>query len=317
MSKKETRALEEAVYFNKPGMYKFMRFLKNFAIYLLLIIQALVVLLPFYIMILTSVKSSSSMAGTGDNFEWFVPLKEAWNNMLFNYASAYSKINFGRSVANTILVALVSTSGTIITTILSAFAFARLNFKGRDFLFAIFLATMMVPGEMFIITNYMTVGQLGWLGTAVTQTYFDAILCETVPFMTSIFYIYYLRQTFKQIPNELYYAAKVDGTSDFKYLRKVMIPIAGGTIVSVIILTSMSSWNAYIWPRLVTNNQDYQLVTAALRAASFTVNDVASGLPDYARQMAAAVMVTVPLLIVFFALKKYIMRGVSRSGIKG
>jgi len=317
MSKADSQALEEAIYFAKPGAYKAKKFFKTFLVYLLLVIQALIVILPFYIMILTSVKSSSSLATSIDSFEWFVPLKEAWANAIYNYSSAYAKIHFGRVVLNTVLVALVATTGTIITTVLSAFAFARLNFKGRDFLFGIFLATMMVPGEMFIITNYMTVGSLGWLGTAVTQSYLDAVLCETIPFMTSIFYIYYLRQTFKTIPNELYYAAKVDGTSDFKYLLKVMIPIAGGTIISIIILNAMSSWNAYIWPTLVTNNELYALVTAALRAASFTINDISSGLPDYARQMAAAVMVTVPLLIVFFALKKYIMRGVSRSGIKG
>ena len=217
---------------------------------------------------------------------------------------------------NTILVAAIGTFGTVITTVLAAFAFSRLNFKGKNILFALFMTTMMVPGEMFIITNYITVGKFGWVGMG--QTYTKAILCETIPFMTSIFYIYYLRQTFMTIPNELYYAAKVDGTTDLKYLFKVMIPIASGTIISITILNAMSSWNAYIWPSLVTDvsNKDYQLVTAALRQASFTIGDNGT-LPDYAGQMAAAFMVTIPLLVVFFALKKYIMRGVSRSGIKG
>lgn len=308
------KELEEAVYFEKPGAYKFKKFLKYFLVYLLLIIQSFIVILPFYIMILTSVKDPVQLS-TSTVFQWFVPIKEAIANGVKNYTSAYSKIAFGRSVLNTLLVSAISTTGTIITTVLSAFAFSRLNFKGRDTIFALFLTTMMVPGEMFVITNYMTVGSFGWLG--LNQTYMDAILCETVPFMTSIFYIYYLRQTFKTIPNELYYAAKVDGTSDLKYLTKVMIPIAQGTIISIIILNAMSSWNAYIWPTLVTQNEKYRLVTASLRNAVFIVNDASNGLPDYARQMAAAFMVTIPLLIVFFALKKYIMRGVSRSGIKG
>lgn len=312
----EAQALEQNVYFKKPGAYIAAKIIKNVILYTLLVLQGIIVLVPFYIMILTSIKSGALLAGE-TQFRWFIPIKEAWSNALYNYSTAYQKINFGQSVLNTVLVAAIGTAGTIITTVLSAYAFARLSFKGRDFLFSIFMATMMVPGEMFIITNYVTVSQFGWLGTSTSQTYMDALLCETVPFMTSIFYTYYLRQNFKQIPNELYYAAKVDGTSDWKYLFKVMIPIASGTIISITILNAMSSWNAYIWPTLVTNNENYRMVTAALRNASFLVGDQTGALPDYARQMAAAVMVTVPLLIVFFALKKHIMRGVSRSGIKG
>ncbi len=306
------KEVEEAVYFSKPGAYKFNRFMKKFIVYLLLSLVGISILLPFYIMILTSTKNVTEMDAV--NFIWYVPLREALQNGIENYALAYSKINYGRSVLNTVIVATISTSGTIITTILAAFAFSRLSFKGRDFLFGVFLTTMMVPGEMFIITNYITVGKFGWIG--LNATFFDAILAQTIPFMTSIFYIYYLRQTFRTIPNELYYAAKVDGTTDFKYLLKVMIPIASGTIISIAILNAMSSWNAYIWPTLVTNNANYNLVTAALRNASFTVGDTGTR-PDYTAQMAAAVMVTLPLLVVFFALKKYIMRGVSRSGIKG
>ena len=310
------QAYEES-YFANPNTYKLKKTLKTILLYFLLVLQGLIILLPFYIMILTSVKSSSSFQGSIDHFEWWIPIKDAYSNAISNYVNAYERINFGLSMFNTILVALIGTAGTILTTVLAAFAFSRLNFKGKNILFALFMATMMVPGEMFIITNYMTVGSFGWLGTATTQTYTQALLCETIPFMTSIFYIYYLRQTFMTIPNELYYAAKVDGTTDFGYLFKVMIPVASGTIISITILNSMSSWNAYIWPTLVTNNPNYRLVTAALRNASFTIDGVVGGLPDYASQMAAAFMVTVPLLVVFFALKKYIMRGVSRSGIKG
>ena len=310
----KTHDIEVDVYYKNAKVYKAQQFFKYFMLYLLLVLQGLIVLLPFYIMILTSVKSAQSFQGSVGSFEWWVPLKDAFGNIKYNYANAYSRINFGRSMLNTILVAFIGTVGTVITTVLAAFAFSRLNFKGKNLLFGLFIATMMVPGEMFIITNYMTVSSFGWLG--LNQNYFNAILSETIPFMTSIFYIYYLRQTFKTIPNELYYAAKVDGTSDFMYLVKVMIPVASGTIISITILNAMSSWNAYIWPNLVTANDNYKLVTQALRSASFTIGNNGT-LPDYASQMAAAVMVTVPLLIVFFALKKYIMRGVSRSGIKG
>jgi len=315
--RKNSLLMEESIYFANPNVYKAKRFFKNLLLYLLLIIQGLIVILPFYIMILTSAKSSSSFQGSVETFEWWVPLKDAIENIKYNYVNAYQKINFGRSMLNTILVASIGTLGTVFTTVLAAYAFGRLNFKGKNILFALFMTTMMVPGEMFIITNYITVSKWGWVGMG--QTYTKAILCETIPFMTSIFYIYYLRQTFMTVPNELYYAAKVDGTTDLKYLFKVMIPIASGTIISITILNAMSSWNAYIWPALVTDvsNKDYQLVTAALRQASFTVGNVTGGLPDYAGQMAAAFMVTIPLLVVFFALKKYIMRGVSRSGIKG
>jgi multiple sugar transport system permease protein len=215
---------------------------------------------------------------------------------------------------NTIVVATIGTIGTIITTVLAAFAFARLNFKGRDALFAVFLATMMVPGEIFVITNYSTVAQIGWLGAdEVAQTYTQALAAMSIPFMTSVFYIFFLRQAFKQIPDELYLAAKVDGTSDFKYLRRIMIPIAKPTITTIIILNAMGTWNAYIWPNLVIENPDFRLVTDGLRNA---FSELAGG-TIFNEQMAAALIVTIPLLIVFLFLKKYIMRGVSRSGIKG
>lgn len=313
MAKNEV--MDEAIYFSNPKVYKTKMILKNVLLYTLLVLQAIIILIPFYIMILTSLKDGYDIVNAV-KFQWWVPLKEGIAQATKNYTSAFREINFGKSVGNTLLVALIGTAGTTVTTILAAYAFARLNFKGRDLLFSLFLATMMVPGEMFILTNYVTVGKFGWLGNAVTQTYGKALLCETVPFMTSIFYTYYLRQTFKQVPNELYYAAKVDGTTDLKYLFKVMVPVASGTIISIIILNAMSSWNAYIWPTLVTNNPNYRLVTAALRNANFTLGENGT-MTDLARQMAAAVMVTVPLIIVFFALKKHIMRGVSRSGIKG
>jgi multiple sugar transport system permease protein len=213
-------------------------------------------------------------------------------------------------MGNTVLVSTISTIGTVVTTVFASFAFARLNFNGRDFLFMMMIATMMIPGEIFVITNFLTVVELGWIRN---QTYLTAILAMTLPFMTSIFYIFFLRQSFRQIPDELYYAAKVDGTSDLKYLFKIMVPIAMPTIITITILNAMGTWNAYIWPRLVTQQQEFRLVSNGLRDA---FNDIA-GRIMYNEQMAAALLVTFPLLVVFLLLKKYIIRGVSRSGIKG
>ena len=211
---------------------------------------------------------------------------------------------------NTLIVGVLSTIGTLVTTILAAFAFARLNFKGRDIIFTVFLATMMIPGEMMVITNYITVSRLGWIATGNDIGVYAAMI---VPFMVSIFYIYLLRQNFKQIPNELYYAAKVDGTSDFKYLLRIMLPIASPTIISITILKVMGAWNSYIWPNLVADEEHMRLITNGLRKA-FTSDE---GRSQVNLQMAATTVVTLPLLFVFIFLRKYIMRGVSRSGIKG
>jgi multiple sugar transport system permease protein len=193
----------------------------------------------------------------------------------------------------------------MVTTVLAAFAFARLNFKGKEVLFSILLATMMIPGEIFVITNYATVSSLGW-----KNTYTALVL----PFMVSVFYIFFLRQTFRQIPNELYLAAKVDGTGDFKYLWKVMIPMAKSTITSILILSMMGTWNAYVWPNLVAGDDNMLLVSNGLMKI-FAATDETK--PMVAYQMAAAVLVTLPLLVVFLLLRKQIMNGVSRSGIKG
>ena len=274
-----------------------------------LVLFAIFVIIPFYWMILTALKSDADLQALPPKL--FLP----FSDLTFqNFVDAFVRAPFGRNMLNTIVVATLGTIGTIITTVLAAFAFARLNFKGRDALFAVFLATMMVPGEIFVITNYSTVARLGWLGAdEVSQTYIQALGAMSIPFMTSVFYIFFLRQAFKQIPDELYLAAKVDGTSDFKYLRRIMIPIAKPTITTIIILNAMGTWNAYIWPNLVIENPDFRLVTDGLRNA---FSELAGG-TIFNEQMAAALIVTIPLLIVFLFLKKYIMRGVSRSGIKG
>ena len=265
--------------------------------YAFLIFMALVVLFPFYWMINSSLKSLEEYRQSVPTF-W--PQKVLWSN----YAEAFTAASLGRLFFNTAYVGIVSTILSLVITILSAFAFARLEFRGKNLLFSALLATMMIPGELFTITNYSTVTNLGWMNTYTVLI---------VPFLVSVFYIYLLRQNFLQIPNELYLAAKVDGTSDFKYLCKVMIPLSLPTLISITILKMMGAWNSYICPRLVANDDAHRLITNGLRNAfTDTTGDV-----NYPVQMAAVALVSAPLFLVFIFLRKYIMKGVSRSGIKG
>lgn len=265
--------------------------------YAFLIFMALVVLFPFYWMINSSLKS---LAEYRQSVPTFWPQKVLWSN----YAEAFTAASLGRLFFNTAYVGIVSTILSLVITILSAFAFARLEFRGKNLLFSALLATMMIPGELFTITNYSTVTNLGWMNTYTVLI---------VPFLVSVFYIYLLRQNFLQIPNELYLAAKVDGTSDFKYLCKVMIPLSLPTLISITILKMMGAWNSYIWPRLVANDDAHRLITNGLRNAfTDTTGDV-----NYPVQMAAVALVSAPLFLVLIFLRKYIMKGVSRSGIKG
>ncbi len=264
-----------------------------------LIIMALIVLFPFYWMINSSLK-------TMEEYRESIPTFWPRVIMFSNYATAFTTANLGRLFLNTLFVGTVSTLLSLVITIFSAFAFARLEFKGKNIFFAGLLATMMIPGELFTITNYATVTSLGWL-----KTYTVLI----VPFLVSVFYIYLLRQNFLQIPNELYLAAKVDGTSDFKYLWKVMLPLSLPTLISITLLKMMGAWNSYIWPRLVANDEAHRLITNGLRGASFI--DQATNETNYPIQMAAVAIVSFPLFLVYVFLRKYIMKGVSRSGIKG
>ena len=266
-------------------------------VYLFLILMGVIVLFPFYWMIISSLKTLTE-------YRLSVPTFFPTKIMFSNYADAFTTASLGRLFLNTLYVGIVSTILSLIITILSAFAFARLEFKGKNILFAGLLATMMIPGELFTITNYSTVTNLGWINTYTVLI---------VPFLVSVFYIYLLRQNFLQIPNELYLAAKVDGTSDFKYLCKVMIPLSLPTLISITILKMMGAWNSYIWPRLVANDAAHRMVTNGLRNAfKDTTGDV-----NYPVQMAAVALVSAPLFLVFIFLRKYIMKGVSRSGIKG
>lgn len=273
------------------------KFFSQFATYLFLMIMAVIILFPFYFMLISSVKSIPE-------FQRSVPTLFPEEIHLENYVLAFNQASLGRLFMNTLYVGVVSTLLSLVITVLSAFAFARLEFKGRDALFAFLLATMMIPGELFTITNYATVNNLGWM---------ESFTVLIVPFLVSTFYIYLLRQNFLQIPDELYLAAKVDGTSDIKYLWKVMIPLALPTLISITILKMMGAWNSYVWPRLVANDEAHRLITNGLRNA-FTD---ASGDVNIPVQMAAVAIVSFPLFMVFVFLRKYIMKGVSRSGIKG
>ena len=267
------------------------------ATYIFLLVVAVIVLFPFYWMIISSLKTITEYRlATPTLF----PREIVW----YNYPNAFNTANLGTLFMNTMYVGVVSTILSLVITVVSAFAFARLEFKGRDALFAFLLATMMIPGELFTITNYVTVTKLGWINSYTVLI---------VPFLVSVFYMYLLRQNFLQVPNELYLAAKVDGTTDLKYLWRVMIPLSFPTLVSITILKMMGAWNSYVWPRLVANDKAYQLITNGLRN-SFTNSE---GFVDYPLQMAAVAIVSAPLFLVFIFLRKYIMKGVSRSGIKG
>ena len=297
MSKKETAVMHQQDLVQVSIQQKIVRFAVKFFTYAFLILMALVVLFPFYWMIISSLK-------TLDEYRLSVPTFFPKRVMFGNYAEAFTTANLGRLFMNTAYVGVVSTILSLVITVLSAFAFARLEFKGRETLFAALLATMMIPGELFTITNYLTVSHLGWLNS------FKVLI---IPFLVSVFYIFLLRQNFLQIPNELYLAAKVDGCGDLKYLWKVMVPLSLPTLISITILKMMGAWNSYIWPRLVANKEEFSLITNGLRNAfTDTAGDV-----NYPVQMAAVAIVSAPLFLVFLFLRKYIMAGVSRSGIKG
>ena len=283
---------------------KVVKILVQIALYLFLGVMALIVVLPFYWMIISSVKSIVE-------YELPVPTLYPKNpQFITNYAKAFQAAELLKLFKNTVIVGIVSTILSLIITVITAFVFARLEFKGKNAMFAFLLATMMIPGELFTITNYVTVSKWGWVGAA---TPFEGYAVLIVPFLVSVFYIYLLRQNFMQIPNELYLAAKIDGTNDLKYLWKVMIPLALPTLISITILKMMGAWNSYVWPRLVAH-KDYHLITNGIRTA-FT--DAGSGKSDIPVQMAAVTVVSIPLFLVFIFLRKYIMKGVSRSGIKG
>ena len=280
--------------------------------YVFLIAAAVICLFPFFYMISASfMLEEDLLAGNlvptvGDLFE----------NIAYNYSETLSKFNYLKYVGNTLIVGLTTTCLSMLITILSAFAFSRLKFKGRELLFTCFLATMMIPGEMMVISNYITMSNLGFIGNK--QTLMQAYAAMILPFLASVFYIYLLRQNFLQIPNELYLAAKVDGKSDWSYLWKVMVPLAAPTLITIFILNFIGSWNAYVWPQLVSNTSDSWLISVAIRGEALQLEDPNGiKITQYSWTMAATVLTVVPILILFIIFRKYIMRGTGRAGIKG
>lgn len=295
---------------------KIVKVIVKTALYAFLLTMAIIVLFPFYWMLISSVKSL-------EEYNRAIPTMFPTRFHFENYLEGFKIANLGQLFLNTVYVGIVSTILSLVITVISAFAFARLEFKGKNVLFAALLATMMIPGELFTITNYQTINNFLGLHTLGREMNSDLLkqlgnwsntyTVLIVPFLVSVFYIYLLKQNFMQIPNELYLAAKVDGTKDLKYLWKVMIPLALPTIISITILKMMGAWNSYVWPRLVANDDAHKLITNGLRGADFTVDNMV----HYPRQMAAVAIVSLPLFLVFLFLRKYIMKGVSRSGIKG
>lgn len=268
------------------------------AIFVLLIIWAIIVLFPFYWMLLTSVKSYASY-----NAE-YIPQFFTLSPTLENYIQAFTAVPLARYFFNTIIFTIITTLIMMIVVIFSAFAFSRLEFTGKNLIFTMFLSLMMIPNELVIITNFVTITNAG-----LRNSFLGLIL----PSVTSIFYIYLLKENFEQIPDELYKAAKVDGTSDIKYLFKVMIPICKPTIITVLILKVIECWNAYVWPRLITDDENYFLVSNGIQ----TIRESGFGRENIPAMMAAVVVISVPLIIIFLIFHKKIMEGVSRGGTKG
>ncbi len=267
-------------------------------IYVLLVIWAIVVLFPFYWMILTSLKSYGSY-----NSE-YIPKFFTTSPTLENYIEAFNAVPLARYFLNTIIFTCITTFLMLIVVVLAAFAFSRLNFKGKNLTFTAFLSLMMIPNELVIITNFVTITNLG-----LRNTFTGLIL----PSVTSVFYIYLLKENFEQIPDSLYKAAKVDGTSDLKYLFKVMIPICKPTIVTIVILKIIECWNLYVWPRLITDDKMYYLVSNGIQE----IRENGFGRENIPAMMAAVVVISIPLIILFLIFHKKIMEGVSRGGTKG
>ena len=271
---------------------------RSTAVHILLSLWAVIVLFPFYWMVLTSVKSYSAY-----NSE-YIPKFFTLSPTLQNYVDAFTAVPLGRYFTNTLVFTLITTLLMLSDITLAAFAFARLEFKGKRLAFTLLLSLMMIPNELVIITNFVTITDLG-----LRNTFTGLIL----PSVTSVFYIYLLKENFAQIPDELYYAAKVDGTSDFKYLTKVMIPICSPTMITIVILKVIECWNSYVWPRLITDDENHFLVSNGIQA----IRESGFGRENIPAMMAAVVVISVPLIALFLIFRNKIMDGVSRGGTKG
>ncbi len=271
---------------------------RSTVVHILLSLWAVIVLFPFYWMVLTSVKSY------GEYNSEYIPKFFTLSPTLQNYVDAFTAVPLGRYFTNTLVFTLITTLLMLSVITLAAFAFARLEFKGKRLAFTLLLSLMMIPNELVIITNFVTITDLG-----LRNTFTGLIL----PSVTSVFYIYLLKENFAQIPDELYYAAKVDGTSDFKYLTKVMIPICSPTMITIIILKVIECWNSYVWPRLITDDENYFLVSNGIQA----IRESGFGRENIPAMMAAVVVISVPLIALFLIFRNKIMDGVSRGGTKG
>lgn len=272
--------------------------IRNTLTYALLTFWAAVVLFPFYWMVLTSVKSYGAY-----NSE-YIPKFFTLSPTLQNYVDAFTAVPLGKYLFNTVIFTLATTGAMLIVITLAAFAFARLEFRGKNIMFVLFLSLMMIPNELVIITNFVTVTNLDMRNT------FQGLI---LPSVTSVFYIYLLKENFEQIPDSLYYAAKVDGTSDLKYLLKVMVPISKPTLVTVTILKVIECWNSYVWPRLITDDENYYLVSNGIQE----IRENGFGRENIPAMMAAVVVISVPLVILFLVFRNKVMAGVSRGGTKG
>ncbi len=267
-------------------------------IYFFLTVWALMVLFPFYWMVLTSIKSYSAYSSE------YTPKFFTLTPTMQNYADAFTAVPLGKYLGNTFIFTIVTTVLMLIVITLAAYAFARMDFKGKNLVFTLFLSLMMIPNELVIITNFVTITNLN-----MRNTFAGLIL----PSVTSVFYIYLLKENFESVPNELYYAAKVDGTSDIKYLFKVMVPICKPTLITITILKVIECWNSYVWPRLITDDQNYFLVSNGIQE----IRENGFGRENIPAMMAAVVVISMPLIVIFLIFRKKIMEGVSRGGTKG
>ena len=266
--------------------------------YIMLILWAVMVLFPFYWMILTSVKSYGAY-----NSE-YTPAFFTLSPTFQNYRDAFTAVPLGKYLLNTLIYTASATAIMLIVVTLAAYAFARLNFRGRDLAFTLFLALMMIPNELVVITNFVTITNLNMRNT------FPGLI---LPSVMSVFYIYLLKDNFAQVPDSLYYAAKVDGTGDLKYLLKVMIPICRPTMVTIALLKIIECWNSYVWPRLITDDQAYFLVSNGIQE----IRENGFGRENIPAMMAAVVVISAPLIILFLIFRKKVMAGVARGGTKG
>lgn len=272
--------------------------ISRIVLYVLLTLWGIIVLFPFYWMVLTSLKSYGAY-----NAE-YIPALYTLSPTLQNYVDAFTQVPLGQYLLNTLIFTVITTTLMIFVITLAAFAFARLEFRGKNVVFTLFLSLMMIPNELVVITNFTTITNLD-----LRNTFLGLIL----PSVTSVFYIYLLKENFEQVPNELYYAAKVDATSDLKYLFKVLIPICRPTIITIIILKVIECWNSYVWPRLITDNEKYYLVSNGIQE----IRENGFGRENIPAMMAAVVVISVPLILLFLIFRKKIMAGVSRGGTKG